>query len=921
MRRPLQPVDSRYLIDGAILVLCLLILVLAGHTGWTAWSHHRQVRNMEAMKTAVDQIIRADVLLARERGLTSMALGADAATRSRLRPEILKLRQQGDAAWNRALHLAAGLTNGAPADAALPSAIAATRRAHTLLNDARARRDWALDHPATRQDMHAWFGTATRHIEATTRLRHALFATTVVPAEASRLHHFLHGWAWQAGEHLGWERGTLAYYIAADEPVPAAIARELRVNWRLALRALDALQELQGDEAVGSSIRSALQAVRPRLDESLTPLREEVYRASETGAFPVDAQRWWDGYTATIDAVLAVSDTVSAAAEQKARALSQRAAWLLVGSGGVGLLALGLVGFSLTRVRQTAATLFHHKELAEVTLHSIGDAVITTDQDARVDYLNPIAEELTGWSARDAYGLPVTEVFHIVDTRSREAHSNPVAETLRTGHVIHVPDDTILVRKDGQEIPIDDSAAPIRDREDHIVGAVLVFYDISEGAPHAQHLLSYHATHDSLTQLVNRREFERRLNKLLARARSDGGEHALCYLDLAQFTLINDTCGHIAGDRLLRQLGYLLNQRVPEKDTLARLGGDEFGLLLEDCPRECAHEILEDLLQVIRDFRFVWEERSFELGASIGLAPITAQTTTAQEALSQADTACFVAKEGGRHRIEVYTPGDSEVARQHSQMHWVSRINAALENDRLELDCQPIVALAAADAAERGEVLVRMRDEDGNRVSPGEFIPPAERYDLMHHIDFWVINAALARIRRYLDSAEEGPVRRCTINLSGTTLGRDGLQEYVLAQVEKYAVPPRLICFEITETAAIANFDKAARLIHALRRPGFRFALDDFGSGLSSFGYLKNLPVDYLKIDGSLVRNIADDPVSYSMVSAIHGVGRAMGIQTVAEFTATDAVVEKLREIGVDYAQGFALAKPAPVEAFFPAKD
>ncbi|HKJ76734.1 MAG TPA: EAL domain-containing protein, partial [Gammaproteobacteria bacterium] len=512
----------------------------------------------------------------------------------------------------------------------------------------------------------------------------------------------------------------------------------------------------------------------------------------------------------------------------------------------------------------------------------------------------------------------INEVFRIIDAGTREPTPNPVEQTLTSGQVVHVPNDTVLVRADGAEVAIDDSGAPIRDRDGDIVGAVLVFYDISKGAQKGQHLLSHHATHDSLTQLVNRREFERRLNQLLTSAREEGGEHALCYLDLDQFKVVNDTCGHLAGDRLLQQLSYLLSQRVPDKDTLARLGGDEFGLLLVDCPRECAQEILEQLLQVIRDFRFVWDGRTFELGASVGMVPLTADTTTGQEALSQADTACFVAKEKGRHRIEVYTPGDNEVARHHTEMHWVSRINDALEHDRLELDCQPILSLTATGPkVERGEVLVRMRDEDGNRVSPADFIPSAERYDLMPHIDQWVIRTALDHLRRYLERTEGDPVLRCNINLSGTTLSQDGLQRFILDQVERSGVPPRLICFEITETAAIANFDQAARLIRALRRPGFRFALDDFGSGLSSFGYLKNLPVDFLKIDGSLVRNIAEDPVAHSMVSAIHAVGRAMGIETVAEFAASDAVVEELQGIGVDHAQGFALGKPVPVAEFF----
>ena len=918
MPRPLQPLDSRHLIDGAIIVLCLLVLGLAGYTANGAWSDHRRVQRMLDMKTAVDQIIRADVLLAKERGLTALALGADAETRERFKPRIRLLRQKADAAWNRALHLADDLADETADGASLAAAIAASRGALSQLNDARNRRDRVFNGGDPGDQMRSWFATATAHIEATSRLRRTLFSTVQVPPEIARLHQFLKAWAWQASERLGWERGTFAYYIAAGKPLPEGLATRLQANWRLALRSLDALSDMNADLQLTPQTRRALLSMETRLDKDLLPMRGMVYRAAEDGRFPIPAEQWWQRYTGVIDSVLGVSRAVSRSADQRARQMSGRSSWTLVGSGGIGLLALGLVGFSLTKVRQTAATLFHHKELAEVTLHSIGDAVITTDQHGRVDSLNPIAEQLTGWTNREAYGRRVEEVFHIVDAGTREATPNPVRQTLESGQVVHVPDDTVLIRADGAEVAIDDSGAPIRDRDGRIVGAVLVFYDVSNSAQNAQHLLSHHASHDSLTQLVNRREFERRANQLLAKVREEGGEHALCYLDLDQFKLVNDTCGHLAGDRLLQQLSYLLNEQVPEKDTLARLGGDEFGLLLVDCPRECAHEILDRLLRVIRDFRFVWDGRAFELGASVGMVPLTSDTTTTQEALSQADTACFVAKEKGRHRVEVYTPGDSEVARRHTQMHWVSRINEALEKERLELDCQPVLTLTETGTkVERGEVLVRMRDEDGNRVSPADFIPPAERYDLMHHIDQWVIRSALDQIRRYLDYTEGDPVLRCNINLSGTTLSREWLQRYILDEVERSGVPPRLICFEITETAAIANFDQAARLIHALRRPGFRFALDDFGSGLSSFGYLKNLPVDFLKIDGSLVRNIGEDPVAYSMVSAIHAVGRAMGIETVAEFAATDTVVERLREIGVDHAQGFALGKPVPVAEFF----
>ncbi len=561
-------------------------------------------------------------------------------------------------------------------------------------------------------------------------------------------------------------------------------------------------------------------------------------------------------------------------------------------------------------IQSLLAQVYREKELAQVTLRSIGDAVITTDEQERVAYLNPVAESLTGWTTAQALGRPLSEVFSIVNEFTREPVESPVDKVLREGCIVGMTNHTVLIARSGREYAIEDSAAPIRERDGQILGVVLVFHDVSEKRK-LTHQLSYQARHDALTGLINRSEFERRLEELIDSAANLQQHHALLYLDLDQFKVVNDTCGHSAGDELLRQLTAQIQGAVTESTTFARLGGDEFGVLLENCSLDQALRAATLLLDAARTFRFVWLDKTFTIGVSIGLVIITETSGNSASVLAAADTACYAAKDKGRNRVQVYSPDDREMAERRGEMRWVARITQAFEEQRFLLYYQPIVALrpATQEQEQHFEVLLRMLDEDNNLVLPGAFIPAAERYNMMVDIDRWVVRGALDWLK-----ANAGRPVTCAINLSGRSVNDDRFLDFLMEQIKGADVPPHKICFEITETAAISNLAKASGFIKAIKSLGCRFSLDDFGSGMSSFAYLKNLPVDYLKIDGGFVQNMLNDPIDCAMAESINNIGHVLGIRTIAEFVENTAILEKLRAIGVDYVQGYGIARPGPLE-------
>ena len=571
-----------------------------------------------------------------------------------------------------------------------------------------------------------------------------------------------------------------------------------------------------------------------------------------------------------------------------------------------------LVGVELdiTERRLYEEALFREKESAQITLQSIGDGVVTTDADCVVQYVNPVAEELTGWKVDDAGGRPIDEIFRSFHEETCEPLENPLAVSIRRNRSTKSVRPMLLIRRDGNELYIESTAAPIRDATGKVSGGVLVFHDVSESRE-LNRRLSYHASHDILTGLVNRREFENRLERALKSARARETSYALCYLDLDQFKIINDACGHSAGDALLAQLGALLKSKIRWRDTLARLGGDEFGVLLESCTLDEALKTAEHLREAVSEFKFVWDERSFRLGASIGVVPITAENEDVAGLLSAADSACAAAKESGRNRIHSYEENDIDLMRRRREMQWAARINNALEESRFELFRQTIQPLQEHNLGSHYELLLRMRDESGTLVSPELFIAAAERYGITPSIDRWVIDNAFRWLVSEADERER--LSLCSINLSGQSLGDDKFLPFVIEQFHRSGLDATKICFEITETAAIASYSQANRFIQALKELGCKFALDDFGTGLSSFGYLKHFPVDFLKIDGSFVREILHDPIDREMVRSINEIGHLTGKQTIAEFAENEEIITMLRGIGVDYAQGFGVSEPKRV--------
>jgi diguanylate cyclase (GGDEF)-like protein/PAS domain S-box-containing protein len=554
------------------------------------------------------------------------------------------------------------------------------------------------------------------------------------------------------------------------------------------------------------------------------------------------------------------------------------------------------------------ARLAREKEHLRLTLNSMGDAVITTDISGNVTYLNPVAETMTGWTSQEASGLALQDVFRIVNSQTGETARNPVARVQDGKQTPGLAPYTVLINRNGERFPIEDSVAPIRDQSREIVGAVLVFHDVTQAKKMAMQW-SHQASHDALTGLINRREFEQRLERALQTGKEQAAEHTLLYFDLDQFKIVNDTCGHIAGDELLKQLTSVLEAQIRRNDTLARVGGDEFGLLLENCSTAPALRVADLIKQTVREFHFVWEGKVFSIGASIGLVTFGNGEETLGDVLRMADEACYLAKDKGRNRVQVYVADDSSFVRPDGERGWMGRIEKALDECGFVLYSQKILRLR--DSAENGdhyEILLRMKEEGGILIPPMAFIPEAERYGLMQRLDRWVIkNAFVQHKRRH---PHGNPESTCSINLSAASISDEHFYDFVAEQFHAYDLSPREICFEITEASAIANLGQTIELINRMKELGCRFSLDDFGSGISSFTYLKHLPVDYLKIDGEFVKDLISDPVDQAMVEAINAIGHVMHIETIAEFVESEPILDKLRKIGVDYGQGYGIEKP-----------
>jgi diguanylate cyclase (GGDEF)-like protein/PAS domain S-box-containing protein len=545
--------------------------------------------------------------------------------------------------------------------------------------------------------------------------------------------------------------------------------------------------------------------------------------------------------------------------------------------------------------------LFQEKEIAQITLQSIGDGVITTNFLGKIQYLNPVAERLTGWKLSEAKERLLSEVFKINEQERELSNSN-----------LEINKSNFLTSYQGVEYAIDFNVTPMQDRQGKIIGNVIIFRDVTESRNLANKL-SWQATHDDLTGLINRREFNRQIVEAIQDVKKTDKTHVLCYLDLDRFKIINDTCGHIAGDELLRQITSLFKQRVRNSDTIARIGGDEFGLLLNRCSATDALKIAESIRQLVYYFRFNWQNQVFSISISIGLVEINEFSQDLCSVLNAVDAACYMAKEQGRNSVHLYKDVDGELAKQQTEKRWIFKIERSLEENRFCLYYQKIISIDRAGDTEHYEVLLRLIDENGSIVAPMAFIPIAERYDLMPAIDCWVVSNFFAHYERYSQENPQISNYLYTINLSGASVNSGKFFDFLKEQFDRYNISPKNVCFEITETAAIANLNRAGKLIEQIKELGCRFALDDFGKGMSSLAYLKHLPVDYLKIDGSFVKNITNDAVDLAIVECFNRIGHSIAIETIAEFVENEQILAKLKEIGVNYAQGYGISKPCPL--------
>ena len=571
------------------------------------------------------------------------------------------------------------------------------------------------------------------------------------------------------------------------------------------------------------------------------------------------------------------------------------------------------VVIALERASASEIALGIEKERAEVTLHSITDSVVTVDINECIAYLNPAAEKLLGCTIKEVSGKEFRKVFNIVEESTGNAIDDSLHECFITGKIVHLPEHSSLITREDSVVSIEASIAPMKTDGGDLMGAVIVIQDVS----HTRRLtrqLSYQASHDLLTGLYNRRKFEEYLEELLINVREEDKQHALFYLDLDNFKIVNDTCGHVAGDELLKQLPALFNEVLRSGDIIARLGGDEFGIILQNCGLQQAANIADKIRQKIKDYRFIWDDKTFEIGVSIGVIGITIDNAEMSQVLSSADVACYAAKDSGRNRVHIYEPSDEAVRERYGQMHWTARISKALDEDRFQLYQQPIVGVSE-NSRDHLEILLRMVDEDGNIIPPGAFMPAAERYGLMPDIDRWVIDKVFDFMGKE-DPADpiKGTDRVIAINLSGDSINDGTLLDYILETKTKYDISLTNVCFEITETVAIRNLRKATVFINELQNYGCQFALDDFGSGLSSFAYLKNLPVNYLKIDGSFVKDVSRDEIDRAMVESIQQIGEVMKLTTIAEHVEDESTLNILQEIGVHYVQGYHLGRPQAVE-------
>ena len=564
--------------------------------------------------------------------------------------------------------------------------------------------------------------------------------------------------------------------------------------------------------------------------------------------------------------------------------------------------------YVIRRITKSEKQLFFEKELAQTTLHSIGDGVITVDKNYIIQTINPVAQMLADVKSKDVFGKNILSIY---DNESAKQRSE-INKNLTSTGVQRSLFDFTLTKRDGTKFEVEHTIAPIIDQNKNILGAVIILRDVTEVRT-MEKRLSYQASHDALTGLINRREFEVRLKQTIRNSQTEDITHSICFLDLDKFKIINDTSGHAAGDEFLKQISKTIQSLLRQTDILARLGGDEFAIILDSCSIHKAKNICNQILKKIKDNRFNWDKNSFETGASIGIVPITKLTISVSEIMSTVDAACYEAKDKGRNRIQVFEPNNAEFVQHQIETSWIQKIKNAINNNNFELYFQELHNINPKHSTLKSiELLIRLNDEE-NIISPDSFIPTAERYNLMPIIDEWVINKTFEFIKDY--RKKHNSDIRVSINLSGQSLSEDSVLNLITNKLRKNKhIKNELICFEITETAAIANLSKAIEFITQIKQMGCKFSLDDFGSGLSSFSYLKSMPVDNLKIDGIFIRDIHVDPINRIFVESIHNISEIMGIKTTAEYVESEEILNCIKSIGIDYAQGYHISKPAAVK-------
>ena len=550
--------------------------------------------------------------------------------------------------------------------------------------------------------------------------------------------------------------------------------------------------------------------------------------------------------------------------------------------------------------------LFIEKSKAQITLDAIGDGVITTDTHGNVTYLNYAAEVLTGFTLTDSINKPLSYVFN-VKKENRDIFSDyPIMDCIHHSYKIHHDSGYVLKNKSGTEYSIRETSTPLLDKEGAVVGAVLVFHDFTKMKKMSD-VLTYQATHDELTGLMNRRAFEDKMRNILNNISPDE-THTLCYFDLDRFKIINDTCGHIAGDNLLKILSESISKHVRRNDLFARLGGDEFGVVFLNCDTEKAAVLAENIRKIVSDIKFSWGSHDFEVGASIGIVPITHLQNLTQLMMT-VDTACYVAKSKGRNRIHFYEKNDEDILQREGELKWFQAINKALDENSFVLYSQKISPHSSSAKNDIHEILIRLK-KDAEIIMPGAFIPAAERYNLMPKVDMWVISTLF----KELNTHKELKADACfSINLSGQTLTDPSFINFLHKEFDASEISPEKIVFEITETAAITNFNEAINFIQTFKQRGCKFALDDFGSGMSSFQYLSELPLDYIKIDGSFVKNIHDNLYNQSVIKSISQIGHSLGLEIIAEFVENKQILDELDKSLIDFVQGYEIEHPHPL--------